>query len=114
MLLSFFCHLWLLIDPVELGRLPALNLLRLEPQSNLLLCALHAVGAVANVAADIDGIVTTDGTWGGLEWVGSAEDGCSGSVASHGEWLSAKLTSTGLAGVTTLPDHGDDWTAQHV
>jgi len=89
--------LWLLVDPVELSRLPALDLLRLEPQSNFLLCALDAVGAVADVATDIDGIVTTDSAGGRGKRVGSTEDG-----------------AAGLASITPFPDHGDDGTAQHV
>lgn len=46
-------HLWLLVDPVELGGLPALDLLLLEPEVDLLLGVLDAVGAVADVAADV-------------------------------------------------------------
>jgi len=83
-LLSVFHHLWLLIDPVELGRLPALNLFWLEPQSNLLLGTLDTIRAVANVATDIDGIITTNRTRGGLERVGCTEDGCAVLAASHG------------------------------
>jgi hypothetical protein len=64
----------LLVDPVELGRLVRLNLLRLEPECNLLLRALHTVRAVADVAANIDGVVTTDGTRGRGKRVGGAED----------------------------------------
>jgi hypothetical protein len=40
-----------------LGALPADDIAVLEPQSNLLLGALDAVGAVADVAANIDGII---------------------------------------------------------
>jgi len=68
-------HLWLLVDPVELSRLPALDLLRLEPQSNFFLCALNAVRAVADIAADVDGIVTTDSAGGRGKRVGGTEDG---------------------------------------
>jgi hypothetical protein len=46
-------HLRLLIDPVELSRLPGLDLLRLEPEGDLLLGAVDGVAAVADVAADI-------------------------------------------------------------
>jgi hypothetical protein len=46
-------HLRLLIDPVVLGELPALDLPVLEPQSNLLLGVLNAVATVADVATDI-------------------------------------------------------------
>jgi hypothetical protein len=43
----------LLVDPVVLGRLPALDLSLVEPKSNLLLGGLDGVGAVADVATDI-------------------------------------------------------------
>lgn len=46
-------NLCLLVDPVELGRLPGLNLAVLEPEGNLLLGVLDAVAAVADVAADV-------------------------------------------------------------
>lgn len=53
-------HLRLLVDPVESSLLPALELVGLEPQGNLLLGVLDAVGAVADVAADVlgDGCVS--------------------------------------------------------
>jgi hypothetical protein len=43
----------LLVDPIVLGRLPALDLSLVEPKSNLLLGGLDGVRAVANVATDI-------------------------------------------------------------
>jgi hypothetical protein len=45
--------LWLLVDPLELGVLIVEDLTLLEPESNFLLGVLDAVGAVANVAADV-------------------------------------------------------------
>lgn len=45
-------HLFL-VDPVVLGLLPALELLRLEPEGDLLLGGLDGVRAVADVAADV-------------------------------------------------------------
>ena len=66
-LLVFTLHyttLWLLIDPVELSLLVALDLLRLKPQGDLLLGAFDTVRAVADISADIDGIITSDGAWG--------------------------------------------------
>lgn len=107
-------HLFLLIDPLELGRLVALNLLRLEPQSNLLLGTLDGIGAVADVATDINGIVTTDGAGGGGKRVGGTKNGCSRLVCGLRRILIGELTTTGLASITTLPNHGDDWAAQHV
>ena len=58
-----------------LGALPALDLTLLEPEGNLLLAVLDGVGAVADVAADVKGVVTTDGAGGGGSGVGGAEDG---------------------------------------
>ena len=43
----------LLVDPVVGGLLPGVELLRLEPESDLLLGRLDGVGAVADVAADV-------------------------------------------------------------
>jgi len=47
-------HLFL-VDPVVRGLLPALELLGLEPEGDLLLGGLDGVGAVADVAADVLG-----------------------------------------------------------
>ena len=66
----------LLVDPGGLGRGPLEDLLRLEPERDLLLGVLDAVGAVADVAADVDGEVAADGAGGGGEGVGGAEEGC--------------------------------------
>jgi hypothetical protein len=90
-------HLSLLVNPVELSRLPLVNLLLLEPKSNLLLCVLNAIATVADIAADINGKVTTDGTWQAVLRVGSTEDG-----------------AAGLDGITTFPDHGADGAGGHV
>ena len=68
-----------------------------EPEADLLLGGLDGVGAVADVAANVDGEVTTDGTGGGGQGVGGTEDG-----------------TAGLDDVLTLPDHGADGAAQHV
>lgn len=89
--------LCLLVDPIELGTLVLLNFLRLEPQSNFLLGRLNTIGAVADVSANIDGIVTSDGARGGSERIGSTENG-----------------STGLAGVSSFPDHGEDGAREHI
>lgn len=90
-------HLWLLVDPVVCGGFPGLDLIWLEPEGNLLLGILDAVGTVADVAANIDGVVTTDGTWSRGERVGGTEK-----------------NSSSLDGITAFPDHGDNRTAQHV
>lgn len=55
------------------------------------------VGTVADVSADGEGKVTSDGTGGGLQGVGGTQDG-----------------STGLDGIQTLPDHTDDGAGVHV
>lgn len=68
-------NLSLLVDPVELGSLVADDLALLEPESNLLLGVLDGVGTVADVSADIDGEVTTDGARGRGKRVGGTEDG---------------------------------------
>jgi hypothetical protein len=52
---------------------------------------------VADVAADVNGVVTTDGAGGRGEGVGGTEDG-----------------TAGLDGVTALPDHGADGARVHV
>lgn len=64
----------LLVDPVELGSPVADELALLEPESNLLLGVLDGVGTVADVAADIDSEVTTDGAGGGGKGVGGTEE----------------------------------------
>jgi len=90
-------HLRLLVDPVKLAVFVGLNLTLLEPESNFLLSIFDAVGTVADVTANINGIVTTDGARGRGERVGGTED----SAAS-------------LDGITAFPDHGGDGAAQHV
>lgn len=100
--------------------LPGLDLLRLEPEGNLLLRVLNTVAAVAHVAADVlhlsasfpklalhgkqrstDGtyqsVVTADSARGRGERVSSAQDGASG-----------------LDGVAAFPDHGGDGARVHV
>lgn len=67
--------LLLLVDPAELGSLVGDGLAVLEPEGNLLLGVLDGVGAVADVAADIDGEVATDGARGRVKRVGGTEDG---------------------------------------
>jgi hypothetical protein len=64
-----------LVDPVELGSLVGDGLALLKPESNLLLGVLNGVGTVADVAADIDSVVATDGARGRGKGVGGTEDG---------------------------------------
>lgn len=86
-----------LVDPVVLGELPALDLTLLEPESDFLLGVLDAVGTVADVTADIDGVVATDGARGGGKRVGGTEDG-----------------TASLDGITAFPDHSADRARVHV
>jgi hypothetical protein len=90
-------NLLLLVYPAELGTLPLHKLLWLEPQSDLLFRAFNSIRAVADITADIDGKVTTDGARSGGEWVGGTED-----------------NTAGLDDVAALPDHGGDWAGVHV
>jgi hypothetical protein len=125
-------QLSLLVDPVELALLVADNLTLLEPESDLLLGVLDAVGAVADVAADVlnklinrpytwksydtyNGEVTTDGARGRGKRVGGTEESCK--IREYN--ISCKLfggsrTAASLDGVTTFPDHSADGAAQHV
>jgi hypothetical protein len=45
-------HLFL-VDPVVLSGLPALNLLLVEPEGNLLLRGVDGIGTMADVATDV-------------------------------------------------------------
>ena len=71
----FFSAIRLFENPGILSRLPLNEVLRLEPESNLLLGALNAVGAVADVAANSQAVVATDGARSGSKGVGGTEDG---------------------------------------
>jgi hypothetical protein len=79
-------RLWLLVDPVKLGALVADHVAILEPESDLLLGVLDAVGAVADVAADIDGEVAADGTRGRGKRIGGTEDGWKNAMVSYLIW----------------------------
>lgn len=89
-----------------------MDLTLLEPESDFLLGVLDAVGTVADVASDINGEVTTDGTWGGCERVGGAEENLGVSIVGDGE--GRLLTTAGLDSITTLPNHSADWSGTHV
>lgn len=52
---------------------------------------------MADVSADGNGKVSSDGSWSGSQWVGST-----------------KQSSSSLDGIGTLPDHGTDRTGVHV
>ena len=76
---------------------PGVDLLRGEPESNLGLGALDGVRTVADVAADVDAEVTTDGARGGVSGVGGTEH-----------------DAASLDGVEAFPDHAADGTHEHV
>lgn len=63
-----------LVDPVVSSLLVGDELGLVEPEVDLLLGGLNGVGTVADVAADIDGVVATDGTGGRGQGVGGTED----------------------------------------
>ena len=50
---QYVVHLWLLVDPFGLALLVRDDLAVFEPQGNLLLGIVDAVGAVADIAADV-------------------------------------------------------------
>ena len=81
----------LLVDP-DLGvGLVGHELLGLEPEGDLAVGALDAVGAVADVASDVDGVVAADGAGERVGGVGGAEE-----------------NAAALDDVEALPDHTDD------
>lgn len=65
----------LFVDPGEERGLVVNKLLLLEPETNLTLGRLDRVRAVGNVATNVNGVVTTDGTGGGLQGVGGTKNG---------------------------------------
>jgi len=91
------CRNLLLVDPIVLSALPALDFTLLEPESNFLLRVLDGVGTVTDIASDIDGEVTTNGTRLGGKRVGGTEEGTSS-----------------LDSITTFPNHSADGSASHI
>lgn len=87
----------LFVDPIDGSRGPGDQLLLVEPQSDLLLGRLDGIGAVDDVAADLDAEVTTDGAGQGVGGVGGTEH----------------LTA-GLDHIEALPDHGHHGAGVHV
>ena len=84
---------WLLVDPVELCVLVVNHFTFAKPQPNLVLRGLNAVGAVADVAANIlrstmsspqqnnegdtyDSVIATNSAWCRLEGVGCTQKSC--------------------------------------
>merc|ERR1719186_458972 len=87
----------LLVDPVLLGGGPVTELLRLEPEGNLVVGRLNSIGAMADVAPNMDGEVSPDGSREG-----------------SGRVRLTKHNTTSLHCVQTLPNHGTDRAASHV
>ena len=54
--LNGYCSFGGLIDPLVVSLDPRTELIRLEPESNLLLCCFHTVAAMANVAMDMEAV----------------------------------------------------------
>jgi hypothetical protein len=73
------------------------NLAFPKPESNFFLGIFNAIGTVADVAADVNSEVSADSTGGRGKWISSAENG-----------------SPSLDGITALPHHSDDRSAQHI
>jgi len=86
-----------LVDPVVRAGLPAHQLLWLEPQADLLLGTLYRVTAVADVPADLDAEIPSDGAWFGLSGVGLTQH--------HSASFHCALA---------LPNHGNYWARVHV
>ena len=83
-------YLWLLDDPRDVGLGPFGDTVG-EPEGDFLSSGFGTVRSVADVAADVEGEVTTDGAGGGSGGVGFTEEG-------------AAL----LDDVDAFPDHTDD------
>lgn len=88
---------YLLVDETSERRGVTLDLLLLEPERDLALSRLDRVGAVAHVAADVEGEVTTDGARGRGQGVGGTEDG-----------------AASLDDVLALPNGGNNGAGEHV
>lgn len=70
---------------------------------------------MADVAADIDGVVATDGARGRGKRVGGTEDGCVNGLAKMSQGKKSRQhTAAGLDSITALPDHGADGARVHV
>jgi hypothetical protein len=90
-----------------------LDLTLLEPESDFLLGALDRVGTVADVAAQIDTVIATDGTWGGGERVGGTKEDWKCQTVRR--WrVSGVPTTASLDGITSLPDHSADRSRSHI
>lgn len=92
------CYKHLFVDPaVDEVALVVADLLSLEPVSDFSVGRIDRVRSVADVTSSLDAEVSTDGSRGGLEWIG-----CSEHVASL------------LDDVQSLPYHGNHGSGSHV
>ena len=86
-----------LINPgVGVGS-PCELLLSGEPEINFVVGGLNGVGSVADVSTDINAVVSSDGSWFGIEWLGGTEH-----------------FSSGKDGIITFPNHAADWSGGSV
>jgi hypothetical protein len=95
-LFGVFTTYLLLVDPAVLAGGPVSDSLG-EPEGDLLGGGLGRIGTVAEVSADIEAIVTTDGTRGRLGRASGSQE-----LASFRE------------GVESLEYHGDNGAREHV
>lgn len=103
----------LTVDPALLGLSPGVDLLLVEPESNLLLGAVNGIGAVADVAADVLDLISI---FSGKR----SHETYNGKVATDGARLrvdglgGAKQLAAHLDRLGALPYHGADRSAGHV
>lgn len=87
----------LFVDPALAGGRPRHDFGVVEPEGDLLVGGLYRIGAVQDVASDLDAQITPDGAGGRFGGVGGAEHDASGAD-----------------GVEPLPHHGDYGARAHV
>lgn len=81
--------LWV-VSPVDL-------LLFLEPKVDFSLGWFNWIWSVAHVSSDFNAEISSDGSWGGVLWVGGSQK-----------------NSSGLNDVLALPNHSANWSWSHV
>lgn len=94
---DFASNRLVLVHPSVGGRSPLVELRVLEPQRDLFLGRLDRVGSVADVAADLDAEIATNGAGQRIGRIGFAQH-----------------DATSLDRVQSLPDHRDHRTTAHV